>query len=220
MIFCAYWIISSLGVLDFDTDVDLDLDLDADIDINSSAGVFSSILNFVNAAEIPLMLILTVINTLMWGIAMMTNDILNPENHQWLALGLLTANSIVSVILTKFITKPLAPLFKSLKDDSEKALPLIGQVGTVKSRILDHNYGQVQIPRDKNAPALINCKLSETDAALVRGEEVLVVKFDKPSQRYIVRSLKDQSIIQSQTQHTNNDQETDQNQQTNLTTNN
>lgn len=224
IIFSVYWIISSIGLFDFDTDVDIDLDLDAEADINVDGGIFSSILHFVNATDVPLMLILTLINTLMWGIAMATNHVINPENHQWLALALFIANFIVSVVITRYISKPLAPLFKSLQDDVEKALPLVGQVGKVKSRVLDHHYGQVEIPRDKDSPALINVKLSDTDSPLVRGDEVLVVKFDKDSQRYIVRSLTNQSIIQSQTNPNNNshdnDQETDQSEPTNLTTNN
>ncbi len=190
IICCVYWLVSTIGIFDFDTDVDVDVDIDADMDVNSgSSGLFSSILSFVNASEVPLMLILTLINVYMWAIAMLTNHVLNPENISWLALVLFGLNFIISVILTRYTTKPLAPLFVSLQDDTEKALPLVGQTGKVKSRVIDHKYGQVEIPRDKDSPALINCKLSETDQPMVRGEDVLVVKYEESSQRYIVRSL-------------------------------
>lgn len=189
-LFCLYWIISCIGIFDFDTDVDIDIDADANVD-GSGLGIFGSIMNFVNATDIPIMFVLTLINTFMWGIALATNHILNPEEIGWLALLLLIANFIISSVITRYITMPLVPLFKSLQEDQEQAAPLIGQVGTVKSITLDYKYGQVEIPRDKNAPALINCKLNKADKPLGRGEEVLVVKFEKSSKRYIVRALSD-----------------------------
>lgn len=182
MLCCAYWLISCIGIFDWGTD------LDAEVDVQGN-GILGSFLSFVNASEVPLMLVLTLINVYMWAIAMLTNHVLNPANISWLALVLFMLNFIISVILTKYTTKPLAPLFKAIQDDVEKAPPLLGQTGKVKSRVLDHKYGQVEILRDKNAPALINCKLSETDKPLLRGEEVLVIKFDESSKHYICRSL-------------------------------
>ena len=182
--FCAYWLISSIGVLDFDTD--LDLDIDADI---SGGGVFSSILVFVNATEVPTMLMLTLLNASMWAISMISNDLLNPSDSLGVAAGLFVTNFIVSVFIVKFISKPLAPLFKAIKNDVEAAEPLIGQVGKVKSRVLDHHYGQVVVPRHNTAPALVNCKLAESDKPLVRGEEVLIINYDKESKRYTVKTL-------------------------------
>ena len=215
IICCAYWLVSIIGVFDFDTEVDID----ADVDINGgSGGLFSSILSFVNASEVPLMLILTLINVYMWAIAMLTNHVLNPENLSWLALVLFGLNFIISVILTKYTTKPLAPLFVSLQDDIEKALPLVGQTGKVKSRVIDHKYGQVEIRRDKGSPALINCKLSETDEPMVRGEDVLVVKYEESSQRYIVRSLS--THHKEKLNEISNEGETEEQAQENLTTNN
>ncbi len=188
IIFFVYWLVSSIGIMDFDTDVDIDLDTDVNAD-GVGFGFFSSVLSFVNATEVPLMLVLTLINIYMWAIAMLTNHVLNPEEIEWLALVLFGGNFVLSVILTKYTTKPIAPFFNSLKNDVEQAAPLIGQVGKVKSQVIDHRYGQVEIPRDKNAPALLNCKLSEGGEALEKGDDVLVVKYEESSQRYIVRSL-------------------------------
>ncbi len=182
MLCCAYWLISCIGSMEFGTDLDADINPE-------SGGIFGTFLSFLNASEVPLMLVLTLINVYMWTIAMLTNHILNPADITWLALVLLLLNFIISAFLTKFTTKPLIPLFKSMQDDEEKSKPIIGESGKVKSRVLDHRYGQVEILRDKNAPALTNCKLSETDEPLMRGAEVLVVKYDEVKQLYIVRSL-------------------------------
>lgn len=189
MFFCAYWVISSIGIFDFDTDVDVDIDLDTDANVSIEGGIFSSILNFVNASEVPIMLVLTVLNAFMWAISLSMNEHWNPDGSLGIATLFLVVNLIISVIVTKFITKPIAPLFNSIKNDVEAALPLVGQIGKVKSRVLDHNYGQIIVERAKNAPALLSCKLSESDNALVRGDEVIVVRYDKESKRYIVRSI-------------------------------
>ena len=217
MIFCAYWVISSIGIFDFDTDVDIDLDMDADADVSIDGGIFSSILNFVNAADVPVMLVLTLLNVSMWVISMISNEQWNPDASLGIAALFFILNFIISVVVTKFLTKPLAPLFNAIKTDVEAATPLIGQSGKVKSRILDHHYGQVEVARDKNAPALLNCKLSDSDAAMVRGEEVLIVKYDKESKRYIVRSLAFNQKENSTSNSPNNEQIT-QTQTENLTT--
>lgn len=219
--FCAYWVISSIGIFDFDTDVDVDLDLDADSDVSIDGGIFSSILNFVNAAEVPVMLILTVLNAFMWAISMSVNEHWNPEGNLGIASLFFVLSFIVSIFLTKYLTKPIAPLFNSIKNDVEAATPLVGQVGKVKSRVLDHNYGQIIVERDKNAPALLSCKLSETDNALVRGDEVIVVKYEKESKRYIVRSLSIQleKVKADQAQNEEEPQDDEQSETNHLTTN-
>ena len=189
--FCVYWLISSFGVLDFDTDVDVDLDTDVDI----NGGIFSTILSFVNAVEVPVMLVLTVLNAVMWAISLTSNEQFNPEGSLSIAGMLLIANFVISVIITKYFTKPLAPLFNAIKKDVEAAEPLIGQSGKVKSRVLDHNYGQVVVLRHNTSPALVNCKLRESDKPLVRGEEVLIISHDKAAKKYIVRAVSDSSEL-------------------------
>lgn len=193
IIFCSYWIISSIGIFDFDTEVDLDIDTDTDIDLNP--GAFSSIMNFVNAADVPLMLVLTILNIFTWTISMISNEMWNPQHSLAIAGMMFAGNLILSILITRIVTKPLAPLFKALKTDSEAAEPLIGQEGKVKSRVLDHHYGQVIVKRHNTAPALLNCKLSESDKPMVRGEEVLIVSYDKPSKKYIVKSLQSNGTI-------------------------
>ena len=183
--FCGYWIISSIGIFDFDADVDVELD--ADIDING--GVFSSMLNFVNAADVPVMFVLTIINLSMWVISMISNDLLNPVGSLTVAGWFFIINFILSVIITKYITKPMAPLFHAIKNDVEAAEPLVGQSGKVKSRVLDHHYGQVTVLRNNTAPALVNCRLRESDEPLVRGEEILILSYDEKTKKYIVRAL-------------------------------
>jgi len=148
----------TIGLFDFDTDIDVEVDTDVDL----NGGVFSSILNFVNAADVPVMLLLTLLNFSMWAISMISNELWNPGGSMSLASLFIIANFILSIFVVKILSKPLAPLFNAIKNDVEAAEPLIGQSGKVKSRILDHHYGQVEVPRLNTAPALVNCRLRET----------------------------------------------------------
>ena len=95
----------------------------------------------------------------------------------------------MSVLAVKYTTLPLVPFFKAVGAEAEKSVPLIGQIGTVKSQVLDASYGQVEVLRDKDSPALLNCMLSEDHKPLERGQEVIVIRLDEKSKKYIVRSL-------------------------------
>jgi len=165
------------------------LDIDTDIDVEGGSSILGSLLNFVNATDVPVMLFLAILNLFMWIISILSNSWFNPSGNMNIVAGLLIVNFIISIFIAKYLTKPLAPLFNSIKNDVEAAEPLIGQSGIVKSRVLDHNYGQVEVPRLNTAPALVNCKLRDSDKPMVRGEEVLIISHDKEAKKYLVRSL-------------------------------
>ena len=66
----------------------------------------------------------------------------------------------------------------------------------MKSRVLDSNFGQVEVPRDKGAPALINAILPEEAESLVRGDQVLVIDHLKERDRFLVKALDaDQTLL-------------------------
>ena len=179
----VYWVFSLIGAADFD--FDFDVEADADGDVGSGHHILGAILKFVNAQDIPIMMVLSFLTLFMWSISLLANSILNPGHSNLIALGILVVNFIVSTLIVKAITQPLRPLFRAIKKD-EKHEPLIGAVGVVKSRVIDENYGQISVPRAQGAPALLNAYLDE--GALVRGEPVLVLSYDDSRKRYLVKS--------------------------------
>ena len=83
-----YWILAMLGTLDleflhmdFDSDVDVDVDVDADVspDVSADAthgpfmGVFQGALRMVNATDVPLMIVLSIMFLMAWMCAMLGN---------------------------------------------------------------------------------------------------------------------------------------------------
>jgi len=179
----VYWVFSLIGAADFD--FDFDIDAEAEGDVGSGHHILGAILKFVNAQDIPIMMVLSFLTLFMWSISLLANSILNPGHSNLIALGILVVNFIVSTLIVKAITQPLRPLFRAIKKD-EKHEPLVGAVGIVKSRVIDENYGQISVQRVQGAPALLNAYLDE--GALVRGESVLVLSYDESRKRYLVKS--------------------------------
>ena len=179
----VYWVFSLIGAADFD--FDFDVEADAEGDVGSGHHILGAILKFVNAQDIPIMMVLSFLTLFMWSISLLANSILNSGHSNLIALGILVVNFIVSTLIVKAITQPLRPLFRAIKKD-EKHEPLVGAVGIVKSRVIDENYGQISVQRVQGAPALLNAYLDE--GALVRGESVLVLSYDESRKRYLVKS--------------------------------
>ncbi|MGY8686980.1 MAG: hypothetical protein ACKVHP_04490 [Verrucomicrobiales bacterium] len=104
----AFWGMTVLGVVDTDSlEPDLDLDTDADADAHTLGfGLF----RFFNVGEVPLMILLSVLITLVWAGALVSNFYLNPGHSHALAFGYFLANGLVSLFLTKLLTTPLKPL--------------------------------------------------------------------------------------------------------------
>lgn len=184
-----FWMVSLLGVFDLDS---FDTEVDGG-EVEGGDGVLGFLLRAVNAQDVPVMMVLSVLSLFMWLIAIASNYYLNPGQNGLVAFGLLTGNFILSVILVKLVTQPLRPVFRSIKNDKEHQEPLVGSAGTVKSRILDRDFGQCEVPRPKGSPALLNCRLVDGEKPLERGEEILVIGYDDSIRKYIIKPLKSQS---------------------------
>lgn len=183
-----FWIVSLLGIGDFDTDLDVDLDLDAEGGADGQVeGAFGFLLRVVNAQDIPLMLVLSLLTLFMWAIAIASNFYFNPGESSGLALLFLCGNFILSVVMVKVVTQPLRSFFRTMKNDKEHQEPLIGSAGHVKSRVLDSKFGQCEVVRPKGAPALLNCRLAEGEEPLKRGHQILVIGYDDDTKKFIIK---------------------------------
>jgi len=184
-----FWIFSLLGVGDVDADVDVDAG-----EVQGGDGVFGFILRVVNAHDVPVMMVLSLLTLFMWMISIVSNFYLNSGQSIWIALALFVGNFVISVILVKVVTQPLLPLFQSIKNDKEHQEPIIGSTGVVKSRTLDGKFGQCEIIRPKGAPALLNCRMAEGESPLKRGDEILVIGQDESDQKFVIKPFKSEKI--------------------------
>ena len=199
---CIFWLLAVLGTVDIDA-LDIDFDMDGDMDTDAtphSVGFLGGLMKLVNATDVPVMMVLSLLTLFMWVISILSNAAFNPTHSGLIAGGLIVGNLIVSSIFVKIITQPMIPFFKAFKKGENDDEPVIGRVGIVKSRIIDSNYGQVEIPRDNGAPAIVNCRMADDHSALTRGTEVLVFGKDDNKTLFIVReATAGESTISKQT---------------------
>lgn len=188
---CIFWLLAVLGTVDMESlDFDFDTDVDGDLDTDAtpgSAGFLAGMMKLVNATDVPVMMVLSLLTLFMWVISILSNSAFNPDHSGYIAAGLIVGNFIVSCIFVKAITQPLIPFFKAFKKGENDDEPVIGRVGIVKSRVIDGKYGQVEVPRENGAPAIVNSRMADGHEPLVRGTEVLLFDKDDDKKLFIVR---------------------------------
>lgn len=203
LILCIiYWAFVMLGALDIDAldfggpaegadlDIDLDVDVDSDLDgppSSSSGGWWHQVLDFFNLVEVPAMVVLSILSLSVWFLQVNLNSAFNTEHVMGLGFLLLMGSLTASAFITKFVTKPLVPLFARL-NHGEDQIEIIGQEGIVKSLRVDEEFGQVEVIKS-GAPLLLNARTAEGAEPIENGVHVLIYREDKEKGIYIVRTL-------------------------------
>ncbi len=202
-----FWILTIFGAVDtdslepdIDVDADVDVDMDADADLDADAHAHHShdagslgLFRFFNLGEIPLMVLVSVLITLMWAACLLLNYYYNPGQSLGVAFGFLCLSFIGGLFLTKFLTAPLKPMMRSLKA-GEKHRPVVGRTCVIKTSEVTTEFGQAEAEDDQGAPILINVRISDGQPPLSKGDQALVVDLHESPQTYLVRKL-DSSLI-------------------------
>ncbi len=193
-----YWVIALFGILDLEmldglmdggseADSNLEVESDSGSARDDLGGPLRSTLNFLNATDVPIIFVLSLLSLFVWAANMIGNHYFNPTHSGLVASVIALAAIVMSFVLTKISTNPLKPFARMLKT-AEKQEPIIGRAGTVRSPLLDHQFGQVEVEA-KGAPLLLNARISQEGSALSRGTAILVVAKEEDSDWYTVRSL-------------------------------
>jgi hypothetical protein len=200
-----YWLLNILGAVDFEfLDVDVDLDNhgahgaghhDGQHDSSHDSWLHGA-LRFVNATDVPVMIVLSVLVILLWAGAMIGNLWFNVQQSGLTGGIIAVAALVAAVVLTRFVVAPLKPFFRLIRGDDEKHPPVVGRTGIVRTAWVDERTGQVEIEM-QGAPLLLNAKVATGTFSLPRNTEVLVISHDAESGVYTVRSLCDSSPPQS-----------------------
>lgn len=184
-----YWFSVILGALDISA-LDFDLDLDADADMDSGGSWFAGTLHFFNFGRLPFMVIMSVVILAAWCLAILGNFYIG--HHTWgFALATFLPIIFISLVLAKFITTPLIPLFARL-DGTAGEIDYIGQVCQIRLPVNAEKFGQAEVQIDGDW-LLINVKTETNEMALRSGEQALVVGKTPDERYYLVRRLEDQN---------------------------
>ncbi|CAN5252772.1 hypothetical protein BH23VER1_BH23VER1_07760 [soil metagenome] len=190
----GYWILVILGAIGMEA-FDIDLGTEADIDVEVGAGgdvgggaggVGLAVLRFLNFGSVPAMVVISVLVTVAWAVAVVANLVLNPGGSLILAGVILLGDLVLSALVTKVATLPLKPLFRSLDEDGDTHLPIVGRTCVVRSMEVTTSGGQAEIEQE-GATVLINVRVSSDERRLARGARALVAAHDEERDIYFIR---------------------------------
>lgn len=205
----VYWLLGILGAVDHDHSLGMDLDGahgshgahgDSGVDVANSLhdpahpllGLMHGALRILNAHGVPLMMVISVLVSYLWGCSMLGNLWFN----KGLELGPGTLVSIgaliAALVLTRITVTPLKPLFRLIQDDCEKVKPVVGRSGVVRTAVVNEREGQVEV-ENAGAPLLLNARIAEGTEVLKRGDSVIIIRYDETTGLYVVRSLTETS---------------------------
>ncbi|MGE9268044.1 MAG: hypothetical protein ACQKBY_08100 [Verrucomicrobiales bacterium] len=187
-----YWLLCLVGIADLDfLDADFETEAEASVDVEGelsegdstqSGGFLHSVMQFFNATDVPVMLVLSVFLVLLWMFAMIGNLVLPLLGPSVIALASLVGGALA----TKLLTQPLRPLFRKLKDEEKD--PVIGKTAVVRSGELDDKVGQVMLEHRGTTNYLI-ARVADGTASVAKGREVIIYGYDEESGLYLVKSL-------------------------------
>lgn len=187
----AYWLMIIFGVLDLDTDVsdgigDGEIDMDPGHDA-STGSIWMSTGRFLGFSKVPIVVWLSFQSLFMWFFSLVLNQYWNPDATAFRALLLLVPNFLVSLVVTKILTIPIARLFTAMANADSEGEEILGRTGNVISMEANETYGQIEIPA-KGAPLLVNVRCQPGAPALKKGTPVKVTSAGPDNKFYYIES--------------------------------
>lgn len=202
-----YWIIVVIGAIDMDfldvdldvdtdVDIDVDADIDADIDVDAdvdagtdisgdavSVGWFNATLKFFNLGTVPFMIIFSVFSLSLWAMSVLINHYFFITSFAISAL-FLVPEFIACLFITKFITLPLAVMFRKMRCNPDELTSAKGMVCKVLMQTEGNKLGQAEINKDGNV-LRINIYAAKGHV-LKKGDTALVIFHDSQKNTYTV----------------------------------
>jgi len=200
-----YWLIVLFGLLDMgsldvDTDVHADIHADVDTDIHADlhtdidsdvhggevasdgpGGVMQSLI-FFNVGKVPLLILLSFFAIPLWFISMIVNYYLEVDSFGP-SLILLVPEVIVSLFIAKFLSSPIAHIFKKIDDNTGKPVDFTGRTAIVRYDVEEKKDGQIEI--DNKGVHLV-FQARSNNGRIVKGEQVIIIEYIKEENYYLV----------------------------------
>jgi hypothetical protein len=191
-----YWLLVAVGALggpaaDADLDVHADAHLDHDVDIDTmhhhvegnhsghgsheGGSWWGNTLKFVNLGDVPVMVVLSVLILSLWAFGIVANRYWAGDSAL-LKTAFLGANLVASVVITRYVTLPLKPIFRVLNKQYDESVKIVGEHCRVVTSEATSRFGQAEIAT-KGVPLLIHVR-TLNDAVLRKGDLAVVVRED------------------------------------------
>ncbi|MCZ7635055.1 MAG: hypothetical protein M5U12_02685 [Verrucomicrobia bacterium] len=154
-------------------------------------GLLSGILKFVHLGDVPAMIVVSVQALCMWLFSMIANHYWNDHSLTRAAVFLLP-NLLVSAIITRYVTWPLARFFRALNREYAEHQPLIGRTCRITTSEVTDRFGQAEMPT-RGVPLVLQVRTSAAEP-LRRGDTALVIRHDKDTHTYHVRKITPENL--------------------------
>lgn len=126
-----------------------------------------------------------------WMVSLIVNYRFNGEpgaRDTSRAMLLLVPSGLISLVMTKLVTLPVAKLFAAMADADTEAMKVIGRVGTVVTGTVDERYGQIQISGHA-APLLLDVRVMPGSPPLNKGDSARVKEASADGTWYFVEAV-------------------------------
>lgn len=202
-----YWVLVSLGALDFNSEPHIDVAHDPHLDVHGHGdsadgavdgahGGLKSALQFLNFGNVPTMIVVSILSLSLWVCSMLSNYYFN-DGSLLRTLVLLVPNIVLAAIITRLATTPLKKLFSALNREYDEHKPVVGRTCTILTSEVTDKFGQAQI-ETAGAPLIINVR-TYGEAAFSRGESALIIKEDTADNIFTVAKLTTNNPTQEKT---------------------
>lgn len=189
-----YWLSVIIGALDlgsFDIDLDLDADVDVevdtDLDAGNGGGWFAGALHFFNFGRLPFMVVFSFLTLSMWSLSILGNHYIGQGSAIFPFIMLLPM-LFISLVITKIVTTPLVPIFKSL-DKGAEAVDYIGLTCKMLLPATTTQMGQAEVLH-KNNPLLVSVMVAETEKTpVLKGEDALIIGRSSDDRYFLIEKI-------------------------------
>ncbi|MCY4044700.1 MAG: DUF1449 domain-containing protein [Cellvibrionales bacterium] len=189
-----FWLVAILGVVDIDV-LDFDVpDADGSLGVNSGHGVetpdvLAGLLLKCKLDGVPTTVSLSILTLFAWLFSYYCVHFFYPfipdgVIEMLAGIIILFTALYVSVLITAVAIKPLKPLFKKMQQETIKTI--VGQTAIVRTPQVTQERGEATL-EDGGAGLILKVR-SEEGQVFCRGEKVVLLAYDKPSNTYLVVS--------------------------------
>ncbi len=186
-LFCLYWIVASLGLLDIDI-----LDFDTEFDVDNSGINFTGLLMKLKLDGIPTTIVFTFITLFGWLLSYFTVYLFwsfIPPGWLSALIGCLTivVAFILACPITSIFINPLKTLFR--KTSATGKHDLVGRTVTLRTGEVNEEFGEARL--DDGGAGLILKVRADSPNQLVRGDKLVLLKYQATDNAYLVISEAD-----------------------------
>lgn len=169
----VYWLIAALGLVDIDL-----LSIDGlDTDMDASSGVFAGLLLRFGLAGVPVTISITLVCLIGWALCYYATLFANGfVEAGWIryvtGVPVFYLSLYLAARITGFVIRPLRKLFASATQQTKRDLS--GQVATVRTSVVDNDFGEVVL-EDGGAGLILKVR-SVGEDRFSRGDQVVLLE--------------------------------------------